>query len=148
MIPGPAGESLEGAPAVLEADAGLVPGAGVIVPLDISTVPDWATVDDVLAFLRIAPATAQDLAEVGACTDAANAWCFRRRGTAGYFDDPAIVPGPDVLRAVVLLAGELYREGGGTDGFPSFAELPPGIDPGGTFSQVKRLLGVNRPVIA
>jgi hypothetical protein len=147
-VTGPAGESLEDVPAALEADAGLYPGAGVIVPLDVAIVPTWAEVDDVLAFLRIAPATPQDLAEVGACTDAANDWCYRRRQTAGYVDDPGIVPGPAVLRAVVLLAGELYREGGGTDGFSSFAELPPGIDPGGTFSQVKRLLGVNRPVVA
>jgi hypothetical protein len=132
-----------------DVDAGLEPGGAAAVVVDAAaTVPTWATVDDVLAFLRIAPASPQDLAEVGACTAAANEWCYDRRQAAGYVDELDVVPGPRVLRGVVLFAGELYREGGSLDGFSSFAELPPGLDVRGTFGQVKRLLGINRPVVA
>jgi hypothetical protein len=54
---------------------------------------------DVLAWLGISVATANDTAFVGSCTDAANAFAFRRRKEAGYFDSLTTVPGADVKLA-------------------------------------------------
>ncbi|HEY4378071.1 MAG TPA: hypothetical protein VGM93_12975 [Acidimicrobiales bacterium] len=100
-------------------------------------------------FLREPAATAQDDEDMAAATDAANVFAFRRRRAAGYVDDPTTPPGPDVVRGVVIYAGALYRTGGATDGFASFAEYPPGfMTTGGTLGDVYRLLGVNRPVVA
>jgi len=109
----------------------------------------WATVTDVATFLREPQTAAADDADMAAATAAANSWAYRRRAAAGYVDDPATPPGPDVVRGVVMYAAARYREGGATDGFASFAEFPPGYLPGGgTLGEVYRLLGVNRPVVA
>lgn len=119
-------------------------------PLPPPTAPVvWATPADVATFLREPPATADGNADMVAATDAANAFAFRRRRAAGYVDDPATAPGADVVRGVVVYAGALYRAGGATDGFASFAEYPPGfMAGGGALGDVYRLLGVNRPVVA
>lgn len=110
----------------------------------------WATPGDVATFVRNPPATALDDADLVAATNAANAFAWRRRQAAGYTaDDPTTPPGLDVARGVVVYAAALYREGGSTDGFASFAEYPPGfMATGGTLGDVYRLLGVNRPVVA
>jgi hypothetical protein len=110
---------------------------------------EWATVEQVAAFVRQPTTGAADNAELVACTAAANDFAWRRRQAAGYVDDdPTVAPGDAVVRGVVVYAGSLYREGGAADGFPSFAELVPGMVPMGTLGQVYRLLGVNRPVVA
>lgn len=131
-------------------------GLGVTAPRPALAGPTvtWATVAQVADFVREAPATAADNRELVAATEAANAWCYRRRATAGYLDasggpeDPTVSPGPDVTRAVVIFAGTSYRAGGAADGFASFAELSAGgFVPSGTLGQVKQLLGVNRPAV-
>jgi hypothetical protein len=73
--------------------------------LDWSQTCTWIVAADVLAWLGISVATANDTAFVGSCTDAANAFAFRRRKEAGYFDSLTTVPGADVKL-------ELHNAGG------------------------------------
>ena len=107
----------------------------------------WIVANDVLAWLGISVATANDTAFVGSCTDAANAFAFRRRKEAGYFDSLTTVPGADVKLGVTMVAGSLYRERGSVDSFSSFEAMNiPGTV--GSMGQINRLLGVNRSQVA
>jgi hypothetical protein len=107
----------------------------------------WIVAADVLAWLGISVATANDTAFVGSCTDAANAFAFRRRKEAGYFDSLTTVPGADVKLATTMVAGSLYRERGSVDSFSSFESMNiPGTV--GSMGQINRLLGVNRSQVA
>lgn len=107
----------------------------------------WIASSDVLAWLGISVATANDTAFVGSCTDAANAFAFRRRKEAGYFDSLTTVPGADVKLGTTMLAGALYRERGSVDSFASFEAMNiPGTV--GSMGQINRLLGVNRSQVA
>jgi hypothetical protein len=107
----------------------------------------WIVAADVLSWLGIAVATANDTAFVGACTDAANAFAFRRRKEAGYFDSLTTVPGADVKLGTTMVAGSLFRERGSVDSFASFEAMNiPGTV--GSMGQINRLLGVNRSQVA
>ena len=107
----------------------------------------WIASSDVLAWLGISVATANDTAFVSSCTDAANAFAFRRRKEAGYFDSLTTVPGADVKLGTTMLAGALYRERGSVDSFASFEamNIPGSV---GSMGQINRLLGVNRSQVA
>ena len=107
----------------------------------------WIIANDVLAWLGISAATANDTTFVGACTDAANAFAFRRRKESGYYDSLTTVPSADVKLGTIMYAGALYRERGSVDSFQSFADM--GVTaPMGSMGQIMRLLGVNRAVVA
>jgi hypothetical protein len=107
----------------------------------------WIQSSDVLSWLGIAVSTANDTLFVGSCTDAANAFAFRRRKEAGYFDSLTTVPGADVKLGTTMLAGALYRERGSVDSFSSFESMNiPGSV--GSMGQINRLLGVNRSQVA
>lgn len=90
--------------------------------------------------------TVTDAAWLASCTEAANAWAFRRRMAAGYADDPAQVPGPDVALGVVLFAKSLYMQRAAVDGYQSFQQLE-GFVPTGSMGEIRMLLGVNRPQV-
>lgn len=107
----------------------------------------WIIAADVLAWLGISVATANDTTFVGVCTDAANAYAFRRRKEAGYFDSLTTVPSADVKLGTIMFAGALYRERGSVDSFQSFADMAV-TAPMGSMGQINRLLGVNRSVVA
>jgi hypothetical protein len=81
------------------------------------------------------------------CTDAANAWAFRRRATSGYTDDPDVSPGPDAELGVITYAMVLYRERGSVDSYASFDEFATGIVPSSTVTQALRLLGIPKPMV-
>jgi hypothetical protein len=107
----------------------------------------WIVAADVLSWLGIAVATANDTAFVGACTDAANAFAFRRRKENSYYDQLNVAPGADVKLATIMVAGSLFRERGSVDSFASFEAMNiPGSM--GSMGQINRLLGCNRSVIA
>lgn len=107
----------------------------------------WIVANDVLAWLGISAATANDTTFVGACTDAANAFAFRRRKESGYFDSLTTVPSADVKIACQMLAGALYRERGSVDSFQSFADMAV-TAPIGSMGQINRMLGVPRSQVA
>lgn len=107
----------------------------------------WILSADVLAWLGISVATANDTTFVGACTDAANAFAFRRRKESGYFDSLTTVPSADVKLGTIMYAGSLYRERGSVDSFQSFSDMAV-TAPMGSMGQIMRLLGVNRSQVA
>lgn len=107
----------------------------------------WISSSDVLAWLGISVATANDTTFVGTCTDAANAFAFRRRKDAGYFDSLTTVPSADVNLGTIMYAGALYRERGSVDSFASFNDLGAPA-PVGSMGQIMRLLGINRAQVA
>jgi hypothetical protein len=104
--------------------------------------PTWTTPDDVA--LAFGGTVQPDDAFLVACTDAANAFAWRRRDEAGYADDPVVSPGPDATMGVTMYAVALYRERGTVDSFASFNEFTIGAVPQSTFGQVLRLLGIPR----
>jgi len=107
----------------------------------------WVDEDDVEAWLGIEAATANDETFITSCVEAANAYAFRRRREAGYFDSQTTAPGGDVKLGTVMFAGGLYRERGSVDSFASFEQMGTAI-PFGSNGQINRLLGVNRSQVA
>lgn len=106
----------------------------------------WATAGDVQTFLGIAVATANDSDFIDVCVEASNAFCYRRRRTAGYTDSTAIMPDPAVREAAILYAASLYRERGSVDSFQSYdaMSMP---QPSLSMGRVLQLLGVGRPQV-
>jgi hypothetical protein len=81
---------------------------------------------------------------------AANAVCFRKRAAAGYYDttgdsDPA--PAADVALGTTLYGVALWRERASTDGYSSFEDLAAFTPTGGSWGQIKRLLGIGKAAV-
>lgn len=107
----------------------------------------WTTTAAVQEFLGIQSATANDTAFLTTCVAAANAWCFRRRVSAGYHDNLSTPPDGAVLLGTTLYAAGCYRERGTTgDSYASFQDMsgPPLM----TLGRVNQLLGVKRSQVA
>jgi len=108
----------------------------------------WIVAADVLSWLGIDVATANDTAYVEACTDAANAWAYKARKMGGYqAESLSTVPSSAVKLGTILYAGTLYRERGSVDSFASFSELGAPA-PIGSMGQIMRLLGIRRSQVA
>lgn len=114
-----------------------------------STACTWITSADVLSWLGIATATANDTAFVTVCTEAANALAFRRRRSAGYTDALSPAPSADVKLGTTMMAGNLYRQRGaaGGESFMSYESMQAGGSPL-AMGDILRLWGVNRPQVA
>jgi hypothetical protein len=108
----------------------------------------WITNQNVLDWLGIAPATANDTAFVTVCTDAANALAFRRRRSSGYTDALSSAPSADVKLGTIMYAGGLYRARGtsGFEGFAAFESMAAG-GPAVAMGEILRLWGCNRAQI-
>lgn len=114
-----------------------------------STACTWITSADVLSWLGIATATANDTAFVTVCTEAANALAFRRRRAAGHTDALSPAPSADVKLGTTMMAGNLYRQRGaaGGESFMSYESMQAGGSPL-AMGDILRLWGVNRPQVA
>lgn len=109
--------------------------------------PAWTTTADVVAALGPSAAPPVDDDWLVAAVGAANAAAYRKRAAAGYTDpaDPdAPAPSDDVAYGTTLWAVALWRERGSTDGFSSYTELDTFTPTGGSWGQIKRLLGIGR----
>ena len=110
----------------------------------------WITVADVedwLGFTVTNPSSDFDLLTIAVA--AANAYAYRKRAEAGYFDASiSTVPSQDVRLGTIMYGGALYRERGSIDQYASFDPLATGTTTGGSMGQIMRLLGVNRPAVA
>jgi len=126
------------------ADVARKPVSGTLTSTPVCT---WIADADVVAWLGIASATSNDTAFITSCVSAANAYAYRRRREAGYFDSLTTVPGGDVKLGTVMFAGSLYRERGSVDSFASFEQMGNPV-PFGSNGQINRLLGVNRSQVA
>lgn len=108
----------------------------------------WIVAADVLAWLGIDTATANDTAFVTTCVNASNAWCHRKRREAGYIDSMSTVPSADIKLAAVMYAATLYRERGSVDSFASFDSMAIGASPSATLGRIMQLLGCGRAQVA
>lgn len=108
----------------------------------------WITVAMVQEFLGIASATANDTAFLTTCVASGNAWCYRKRQEAGYFDSLTTVPGGDVKMGGIIYCASLYRERGSIDGYQSFNDMTTGGTPMASMGRVLQLLGCNRSQVA
>ena len=106
-----------------------------------------AQLEDYLGITFTNPSTDYDRATFA--VNAANQFAYRRRYEAGYFDASAsTAPSADVLLGTIMYAAALYREAGSIDQFASFDPLATGAPVGGSFGQILRLMGCNRPQVA
>jgi len=108
----------------------------------------WIVAADVLAWLGIDTATANDTAFVTTCVNASNAYSFRKRREAGYVDSMSTVPSADVKLGAVMYAATLYRERGSVDSFASFDSMAIGASPSATLGRIMQLLGCGRAQVA
>jgi hypothetical protein len=108
----------------------------------------WIVAADVLAWLGIDTATANDTAFVTTCVNASNAWCYRKRREAGYVDSASSVPSADVKLGATMYAATLYRERGSVDSFASFDSMAIGASPSATLGRIMQLLGCGRAQVA
>ena len=105
-----------------------------------------ADLEDYLGFTFTNPSAELDVATMA--VGAANAFAYRRRQEAGYWDSPCTVPGLDCKLAATQYAAILYRERGSTEAFASFDPLATGGPVTGNYGQILRLLGVGTPQVA
>lgn len=108
----------------------------------------WITNQNVLDWLGISPASANDTTFVTACTEAANALAYRRRRESGYTDSLTTVPSGDVKLGTIMYAGQLYRQRGSVDSFQSFEAYAGGAPAIGSIGEILRLWGCNRAQVA
>lgn len=111
-----------------------------------STSCSWIDADDITEWLGIESATANDTAFIATCVSAANAFAYRRRASAGYFDSLSTVPGGDVKLGTVMYGATLYRERGSVDSFASFDAMGT-TQPIASYGRILQLLGVGRPQV-
>jgi hypothetical protein len=107
----------------------------------------WITAAQILTWLGIATATADDTTFVTQCASAANNFIYRRRQECGYFDSLTTSPGGDVTLGTIMYGGALYRQRGGISDFASFDGMSAGST-NGLSPLVKQLIGVDRPQVA
>jgi len=107
----------------------------------------WVTSAQILTYLGIATATADDTIFVTQCASAANAFCYRRRQEVGYFDSLTTSPSGDVTLGTISYGSALYRQRGGISDFASFDGMSAGST-NGLSPIIKQLLGVDRPQVA
>jgi hypothetical protein len=107
----------------------------------------WIIASDVLSWLGIDVATANDTAFVTVCVSASNSWCYRKRREAGYIDSMTTVPSADVKLGTIMYAATLYRERGSVDSFASFDAMGTFPVPS-TLGRIMQLLGCGRAQVA
>ena len=107
----------------------------------------WVTAAQILTYLGIATATADDTTFVTQCASASNNFAYRRRQECGYNDSLTTSPGGDVTLGTIMLGSAYYRQRGGISDFASFDGMSQGST-NGLSPIVKQLLGVDRPQVA
>lgn len=116
---------------------------------EIEVLPQWTTSAEVVQWLGIDSATANDTAFIEDCVDASNEWCWRKRQEAGWDKDrTTFTPSADVALAATMYAATLYRERGSVDSFASFDSMGIGATPSATLGRIMQLLGCSRARVA
>ncbi len=116
---------------------------------EVEVLPQWTTDADVISWLGIDSATANDTAFISVCVEASNEWCYRKRIEAGYTTDrTTFPPSGDVTLAATMYAATLYRERG-TSGdsygsYDGFGAQPMPV----TLARIMQLLGCPRARVA
>lgn len=107
----------------------------------------WITSADVISWLGIEVATANDTAFIAVCVSAANSWCFRKRREAGYTDGLTTAPDAAAKLGTVMYAAMQYRSRGSIDSYASFDSMGMG-NPTMSLGQIMQLLACGRPQVA
>lgn len=108
----------------------------------------WVTATDIEDWLGIGTASTLDQTFLTQCAAAANAFCYRRRQEAGYFDGLTTAPNASVKLGTIQYGGALYRSRGSIgDSFASFDGMG-NTAYTGLSAIVKQLLGIDRPACA
>ena len=116
---------------------------------EIWVLPQWTSSAEVVQWLGIDSATANDTAFIEDCVDASNEWCYRKRQEAGYDTDrTSFPPSADATLAATMYAATLYRERGSVDSFASFDSMGVGATPSATLGRIMQLLGCSRARVA
>ena len=107
----------------------------------------WITSADVISWLGIEVATANDTAFIDVCVSASNSWSFRKRREAGYTDSLTTAPDGAAKLGTIMYAATQYRSRGAVDGYSSFDSMGMGT-PTMSLGQIMQLLGCGRPQVA
>lgn len=107
----------------------------------------WITAAQILTWLGIQTATADDTTFVTQCASASNSFIYRRRQECGYYDSLTTSPSADVTLGTIMYGGGLYRQRGGISDFGSFDSMGVGSTTG-LSPIIKQLIGVDRPQVA
>jgi hypothetical protein len=108
----------------------------------------WITSANVLEWLGIDVATANDTAFVAKCVSASNYWCWNKRREAGYTDSQATVPNDSVKLGAIMYAATLYRERGTSgDSYGAYSSMGQFQQPV-SLSRIMQLLGCGRAQVA
>ena len=108
----------------------------------------WITSANVLEWLGIDVATANDTAFVAKCVSASNYWCWNKRREAGYTDSQATVPNDSVKLGTIMYAATLYRERGTSgDSYGAYGAMGQFQQPV-SLSRIMQLLGCGRAQVA
>jgi hypothetical protein len=109
----------------------------------------WCTNANVIEWLGIDSATANDTAFITKCVAASNYWCWNKRREAGYGQDSQnVAPNDSVKMGAILYAATLYRERGTSgDSYGSFTSMGQFQAPV-SLSRIMQLLGCGRAQVA
>ena len=133
--------------AVTAADQTRAPAAATITFTPTCSWVSIADVEDWLGFTVTNPSSDYDLLNMA--VGAGNQFAWRRRQEAGYFDSLTTVPSTDVKLGTVMYCGYLYRmRGSASESYAAYDPLATSGPIGGSFVEVLRLLGINRPQVA
>jgi len=133
--------------AVTAADQDRAPAVATVTFTPTSSWVSVADVEDWLGFTVTNPSSDYDLLVMAVA--AGNQFAWRRRQEAGYFDSLSTVPSGDVKLGTIIYCGYLYRQrGSATENYAAYDPLATSGPVGGSFIEVLRLLGINRPQIA
>lgn len=133
--------------AVTTADADRQPASATLTFTPTCSWVSVADVEDWLGFTVTNPSSDYDLLVMA--VGAGNQFAWRRRQEAGYFDSLTTVPSTDVKLGTVMYAGYLYRmRGSASESYAAYDPLATSGPIGGSFIEVLRLLGINRPQVA
>lgn len=110
----------------------------------------WITLADLEDYLGTTitnPSSDYDFATI--CVAAANAYAYRKRREAGYFDSSlSTVPSQDVRLGTIIYAGQTYKSRASIDQFASYETMATAAPVGSSMGEIMRLLGVNKPAVA
>jgi hypothetical protein len=109
----------------------------------------WITAAQLEVFLGAGTITnpSDDYTLLTQAASAGNAFCYRRRQEAGYFDSLTTSPGGDATLGTLYYAAALWRGRGSVQ--DTFATFDMGSAPVSAMTPViKQLLGIDRPQVA
>lgn len=108
----------------------------------------WITSANVIEWLGIDAATANDTAFIAKCVSASNYWCWNKRREAGYLDSQATAPNDSVKLGAIMYAATLYRERGTSgDSYGAYGAMGQFQQPV-SLSRIMQLLGCGRAQVA